>query len=635
MFIIGLVPANTKENLFGVGEPLKSSNVNDFEEEKVVELVSMLNANSYRMWFGNDIFNNWSWTTPLDSFVVNESTKETYDKILDDLREAGVEEVTGMGHYLPVTDSTVSSSGNCYYVPHIGTQDYQIFLDKIYEIWYIMALTFPQIPVWEVGNETNNTHYFKYSDYSYMSYSEMAMINTDMIYYAYQGIKNANPNAVVITPGFAPVTSYYSENTNTENENIVKLNNGINSVEIFLKYLYGNIASGNYPYHNNSKYIDAYDNNPDNYFDGLAWHPYDLGSSGYANSNDPNTSTFDVNLWIDANNACYKVMCNYGDAGKEVWFTEFGLTTKSSNLVYSLTSSGDPYEYYIYYSGGRVNFNDGTTVKSQNVEAGYYYINFLDYETYSKNQEEFIREYFDAMESSEMPYVHACHFFRLFSSSIDYTWNGLTVLYYGIFTEAEEYLNRGYYPTHKAYVIQDIYGGIGDISKYSTYSSVHSGDVVIYDKCEETFDDGYLTGLSGNTVKYKGAFYAYSSNNNGSFSLDNGVLAMESSNNAYIAFKLNKFELGKTYTISFEMKNFEDNSALMIFSSDVSSGSWDNNTRLILANNSTSMLLSSLSVNDNIYSYTFTANEDYETLYFAFRNNGNISFESIKVDINN
>ena len=618
--------------MYGVGEPLKSSNASDFDQEKTVDLVEMLNAKSYRMWFGNDLFEGWNWTAPLDEFVVSENSKEIYKKILSDLEKSGVEEITGMGHYLPVVPSTVSTSGNKYYVPHIGSEDYQLFLDKIYEVWYQMALSFPEIPVWEVGNETNNAHYIRYADYEYMSYKDMAIINTDMLYYAYLGIKAANPNATVITPGYAPVTSYYNENTNTENENITKLDKGIDSIEVFLKYIYGNIASGKYPYHNNSKYVSGYDDNPDNYFDGLAWHPYDLGSG--TNSNDPNYESFDVDLWVDANNRCYKVMCNYGDEDKRVWFTEFGLTTKSSNLVYSLTSSGSPYEYYIYYNGGTVNYNDGSTIKSTKVAAGYYYINFLDYETYSINQEKCIREYFKAMESSSMPYIQACHFFRLFSSSIDYTWNGLTVLYYGIFTEGAEYLNRGYYPTHKAYVIQDIYGGTGDLSIYSTYSSVHPGDVEISDGLVEDFKDGNLTGLSGNEVKYKGKFYAYSSNNNGTYSLVNDVLTMNSSSNAFLAFKLNGFEKGKTYTVSFTIPKSETNTTFMIFTSDISSRSWDNATRLALFDGtSTSVNLTSLTKNGNTYSYTFTPSEDYDSLYFAFRNNGVVSFESISVSI--
>ena len=621
--------------MYGVGEPLKGSNVNDFDQEKAIDLVGMLNAESYRMWFGNDIFTGWSWNKPLDDFIISQSIVEEYNKILNNLKDAGVKEVTGMGHYLPVTPSTVSSTGNNYYVPKRGSEDYQLFLDKVYEIWYMMAQTFPQIRVWEVGNETNNTSFFRYVDFSYVSYDEMAMINTDMMYYAYKGIKAANPKATVITPGFAPVTSYYNSNSNTINEDITKVDNGINSIEVFLEKIYTNITSGQYPYHSNSKYVNEYCNNPDRYFDGVAWHPYDLGTTGYANSNDPNTSTFDVDLWVEANNRCYDVMIKFGDIEKVVWFTEFGLTTKSSNLVYSTTSTGNKYEYYIYYNGGTVNYNDGTKIEKTKISAGYYYINFLDYETYGANQEKFIRAYFDAMESEEMKYVHACHFFRMFSSSIDYSWNGLTVLYYGMFTEANKDLDRGYYPTNKAYVIQDIYGGTGDLLKYSTYYSVHTGDVKIEDGLVEDFKNGYLTGLSGNTVKYRGDFYAYSSNNSGSFSLENDILTMQSNTNAFIAFKLNDFKGQTTYKISFEITDCESNTAFIIYSSDISSGSWETSSRLPLSGSNTAVLLSSLTKNGNIYSYTFTSNEDYESLYFTFRNNGIISFESISVDIIN
>ena len=461
----------------------------------------------------------------------------------------------------------------------------------------------------------------------------MAKINVDILYYAYQGIKKANPNATVITPGFAPVTSYYNANTNTENQNITKLTNGIDSIEVFLKYIYQNIKSNQFPYHNNSSYVKSCDNNPDHYFDGLAWHPYDLGTVGSANTNDPSVDSFNVDLWINANNRCYKVMSDNGDSDKEVWFTEFGLTTRATNLVYSSTSSGNPYEYYVYFEGGTVSYKEGNTITSKKISAGNYYINFKDYETYSKNQESFIRAYFNAMESNDMSYVHACHFFRMFSSSIDYTWNGLTVLYYGMFTEAQEYLNRGYYPTQKAYVIQDIYGGIGDLMKYSTYQSVHQGDVVIANNTVENFD-GKLTGLSGNSVKYKGNFYAYSSNNNGVFTLEDGVLKMTSTADSYIAFKMNGFSSGMTYTISFEIPECEANSAFIIYSSDVKNGTWDNSSRLpLLGGTNTAVLLSKLTKNGNVYSYTFTADKNYDSLYFTFRNNGTISFNSIKVNI--
>ena len=267
--------------MYGVGEPLRGSNVSDFDQEKTTDLVEMLNAKSYRMWFGNDMFEGWRWNAPLDEFVISTSTKESYNKILSDLREAGVMEITGMGHYLPVVPSTVSDGMN-YYVPVRGSEDYQEFLDKIYEIWYQMALTFPQVDVWEIGNETNHT-YIKYVDYTYVSYDELAAINTDMLYYAFKAIKDANPKAKVITPGFAPVSSYHNSNTNNENEDITKVDYGIDSIAIFLDKIYNNIKSGSYPYHNNSKYVNEYKTDPDYYFDGVAYHPYDIGTNSNSN----------------------------------------------------------------------------------------------------------------------------------------------------------------------------------------------------------------------------------------------------------------------------------------------------------------------------------------------------------------
>ena len=126
---------------------------------------------------------------------------------------------------------------------------------------------------------------------------------------------------MVITPGFAPVTSYYDKNTNISTEGVVKLNNGIDSVEVFLKYIYQNITSNQFPYHNNYLYINKYDNKPDNSFDGLAWHPYDLGKVGYVNTNDPSVESFNVDLCVNANNRCYQVMEDYGDSDKEVLIT--------------------------------------------------------------------------------------------------------------------------------------------------------------------------------------------------------------------------------------------------------------------------------------------------------------------------
>jgi hypothetical protein len=456
------------------------------------------------------------------------------------------------------------------------------------------------------------------------------------MYYANKAIKAANPRAMTITPGFAPVTSYYTQNTKTTGEYEVKLKNGINSVEIFLKYLYADIVSGTQPYHNGSKYVTAYDSNPDNYFDGVAWHPYDLGTIGYANTNDPDLDHFDVNLWVNANNACYKVMCDYGDADKGVWFTEFGIRTKETHLVYSPVSHDSPHEYYVNFNGGTVLYTpDGKkeNIVSKKLDAGNYYITFHDEENYIKLQKTVLTAYYDAMKSESMSYVHAWHYFRGFGGLKDYGWNGLAGIYCALFSESAEYLNRGFYPNHKANILQELYGGEGDLMKYSTYASVHPGDKQVGSGLTESFDNGKTTGLSGKTVKYKGDIYAYSSNNNGAISVENGALIMESESNAHLAFKVNGLTQGKIYTITFEISQKTSNTAFCIFSSDVAKGSWAAESMIKPFGNKYEEAINTLTVSGNKYSYTFTADKNYDSLYFTLRNNGIIKIESLQVNV--
>ncbi len=628
--------------LNGLGEPLKNSNVQDFEQDKVIELMQSIGVKSTRVWFGNEMFKNWSWTTPLDTYELDPYIVAGYTEIINMQYNAGIKEITGMGWFAPVTASSTSTTGNEHFVPlPQDGEDYQIFLDAIYEIWYEMAKAFPQINIWEVGNETNNVDFIRHKTYHYLSYKDMARVTTDIQYYARKGIKQANPKAIILTPGLAPVSTVYNANTSVAGENITTFNAGMESVEVFFKYMYGNIASGEFPYHNNSKYVFAYDNNPDNYFDGLAWHPYDLGTLGYANTIDPYPDSFDINLWIDANNACYKVMCDYGDADKGVWFTEFGVSTRERNLVYSPVSHGSPYEFNIYFAGGTVYYTpDGKeeNIVKQRIPAGNYFVNYYDYENYKVYQENYINAYYEAMNSDQMNYLHACHYFRMFGNEIDYTWNGLSGTHSGIFFESNEDLNRGLYPNHKAYILQEIYGGEGDLMKYATYSSVHAGDKQVGSGFTETFDSGKTTNLSGNTVKYKGDMYIYSSNNNGAFLLDNGVLTVVSENDAYIAFKINGFEKGKIYTVSFEISSVvatKSTTAFCVYASDIKGGVWDSSQRIPVSGTSTSPIpLKNLTQSGNKYSFTFTSENDYDSLYFTIRNSGTVVFESVSVAVN-
>ena len=432
-------PEPARKYIYGLGEPLISSNVNAFNTEKSIDLAGALGAKSFRMWFlASDIFTGFSYSKVTTDAMISSISKNTvayFNEVFDRMKEVGIEEITGMAHILPVTESTKPS--NQHYVPHFDSPDYQIFLDKTELMWKTLASTFPQITIWEVGNETNHS-FMEYADRE-MTYLERAKVTIDIMYYANRGIKAGNPNAMTITPGFAPVTSYLLEDGTKVTEN-----NGIDSITYFMELIYANIASGKFP-----TGLQA-DTNPDNYFQGVAWHPYDLGKYPYANTNDPKEGKFDINLWIDANNRCYEVMKNNGDGDKEVWFTEFGLTSKKDSLF---QTTADDMDHKIYHVDGK------------------YYKTTDDYENI---QAEFVRAYFDAMESDKMHYVHACHFFRLYGCTVDYSWNGFTVLYYGMFFEADERLGRGFYPRQKAYVIQEIYGGTGDLMQFATWEAASS-----------------------------------------------------------------------------------------------------------------------------------------------------------------
>lgn len=428
------VQESGRKYLYGLGEPLISSNVNAFSTEKSIDLAGALGAKSFRMWFlASDLFSGFSYgkvTTDTMLTSISKNTVAYFNDVFDRMQSVGIEEITGMAHIFPVTESTTGGTGHL--VPHFDSPDYQIFLDKTELMWKTLASTFPQITIWEVGNETNHS-FMEYYDRE-MTYLERAKVTIDVMYYAKRGIKAGNPDAIAITPGFAPVTSYLLEDGTKVTEK-----NGIDSITYFMELIYENIGSGNHP-----TGLVA-DTNPDNYFDGVAWHPYDLGTYPYANTNDPKEGKFDVKLWVDANNRCYEVMKKNGDEDKEVWFTEFGLTSKKASLI---ETTADDMDHKVY-----------------NVDQKYYKTT----DEYEEMQAEFVREYFKAMESEEMHYVHACHFFRLYGCTVDYSWNGFTVLYYGMFFEADERLDRGFYPRKKAYVIQEIYGGTGDLMQYSTW----------------------------------------------------------------------------------------------------------------------------------------------------------------------
>lgn len=124
-----------------------------------------------------------------------------------------------------------------------------------------------------------------------------------------------------------------------------------------------------------------------------------------------NANSIDEN-WLAQNNAIYEVVKKHGDDGKKVFFTEMG-------------------------------FSDGGNPDRDEMQAEM----FKKVYEYAKN---------------DMPYVESVHAFRLFEAKNAASWGGDVEIYYGMFKEE----NGGFTPKKKAEVIQQIFGGTGDLNQF-------------------------------------------------------------------------------------------------------------------------------------------------------------------------
>ncbi|MDY2879810.1 MAG: hypothetical protein SOT34_02570 [Candidatus Borkfalkiaceae bacterium] len=402
------------ELLYGFAEPFAGTNVSGFNPRVEAYLAGVIGAKTFRLWMNDSNLFGAKYTEVIDNAELAEVPRSAtlmYETYIEELRSAGIREITCMGMLFPRTASTANGLEGSF-VPRRDEEtgsEYMQFLEKVEILWESVAGAFPGIDVWEMGNETNQAAFLKYADGDPTT-EELAAINVDYMYYALKGIRKGNSSAVCITPGYAPV-------------------GGIGTVREFLTDVYDAIGSGNFPA-GQTKCTD-----PDEYFDGVAWHPYD-GGSGIVLTKAP-----DIVQWVRENDEVRQIMISRGDEEKEVWFTEFGFTFD----MYSLPVAGEGEEDITSYTINGVTYR-------------------LDDETEEK-QAEWIRLYFDAMKGME--YVHTCHFFRLCCAKKDAQWGGVGEIFFGCFLEPDSALGRGFYPRKKAYVLQEIYGGTGDLNAYA------------------------------------------------------------------------------------------------------------------------------------------------------------------------
>jgi hypothetical protein len=281
---------------------------------------------------------------------------------------------------------------------------YMQALEMLEESWYTMAGLFPQVDIWEVGNEWN-LNVFLHPDgfletpgMKPFTADEKMDIAVDMMYFSAKGIRRSGSKAKIAS--FSPALS--TPGLGGDMPDYLPVMYG---VAWTLDKIYSRIKSGKF-----------WSDNTDDYFDILAWHPY-----VFTNRECEDKDLFyDVDepdqLWKSYNDAAYKVMKKYGDGHKEVIMTESGFT-----------DFGNP-EWEKRYAG------------------------------YNKKMIEIARE---------LPYVRTLHNFRLLNENAmlqragveDNQIGGLSEVYFGIFTDPEE----GCRPRARAYAIQEMTGSTADL----------------------------------------------------------------------------------------------------------------------------------------------------------------------------
>ena len=389
------------ERFYGVGEPLiQRQRDQGIDAAAYLDLVTGLGCRALRSWM--------HLTEHLrDPVTPDPEQVELHRRLLDRARELDIE-VTAMSHEWFLPAGCKQRSGHAMPPRDLTPGSlYMQALEMLEQSWYTMVSLFPQVDIWEVGNEWNLNAFlhpdgFLDSDMSHpFTADEKADIAVDMMYYSARGIRRANPKAKVAS--FSPALS--TPGLGGDMPDFLPVMYG---VAWTLDKIYSRIKSGNF-----------WSTDPDDYFDLVAWHPYVFTNREVASDADLFLNVQEPDeLWRSFNDAAYKVMKKYGDGHKQVLLTETGFT-----------DCGDK-ELEQRYAG----YNQ----KLLSIAA-------------------------------ELPYVRTLHNFRLLNENAmlrragieDNQIGGLTEVYFGLFTDPED----GCQPRARALAIQKMTGSQADLAR--------------------------------------------------------------------------------------------------------------------------------------------------------------------------
>jgi hypothetical protein len=279
----GCASGDYNPEMFGVVEPLMSRNIwENFSLQPAFEALSSLGVRRLR---------EMTWMTLLlvNQTTVNLTNAEILNFVISNMTSINIT-IMGFAQDFP-NWMTGIFEGDSQTVPYrnitVGS-DYMSFLERYKESWETIARAFPNITMWEIGNEFNADPflhpqgYNRTTGYPNFTETEKAEITTDLLYYGSLGIHLGNPNAKTVLGGLAPGSN-------------------LSEIADFLEKIYDNIESGKWP-----------STNTDDYFQIASWHPYLW-------TGQPNMTN-----WVDPNNAIRNVMVRHGDENKKVVFSEFG-----------------------------------------------------------------------------------------------------------------------------------------------------------------------------------------------------------------------------------------------------------------------------------------------------------------------
>lgn len=379
---------------YGVGEPLIQRELDQgIPAADYLELVRALGCNAFRSWMHiTDLLS--------DPETVNEELAMRHRRLLKRAKELDIE-VTGMSHEWFLPEGCIQKKGHA--MPKRDLTEgslYRQALDMLEKSWETMAAAFPEVAIWEVGNEWNLNAFlhpdgFLSTDMRHPFTADEKMdIAVDMMYVSARGIRKGNPDAKVAS--FSPALS-----TPSLGGDMPAFLPVMYGVAWTLDKIYSRIVSGQFP-----------SDSPDDYFDYVSWHPYVF-------TNRPDTEDKDLflnvdepdQLWKSFNDSAYKVMCMYGDRNKKVLLTETGFTDLGDRVLE---------ERYAQYNRRLLEI------------------------------------------ASELPYVHTLHNFRLLNEKAMLERNGieqneiggLTEVYFGLFEDPCD----GGAPRKRAYAIQEMTG---------------------------------------------------------------------------------------------------------------------------------------------------------------------------------